>query len=62
MPLVVVTSTVPHEPYVVRVDAIDYTVVTSSTVTTYVPKEHLASFITAVQAADSNATVTTRPE
>ncbi len=64
MPLVFVTSTVPHEPYDIRVggEGEIYTVVTNSTVAQFVPKEHMTAYSNAVAAADSNATVHTRPE
>lgn len=63
MLLIVVTTTSPaHEPYVVRVDDIEYTVTTAKDSSTFVPQEHVTMCIAAVQAADSGATVTARPE
>jgi hypothetical protein len=64
VPLLRVTSTVAHEAYVVRIggEGEEYTVITNSTVLTFVPVEHVANYTTAVQAADSHATVTAASE
>jgi len=62
VPLVYVTTTNPHEPFEVTVAAVRYTVVPNTTVTTYVPIEHLTPYTTAVQAADASAVVHSRPE
>lgn len=62
MPLTYVTTTNPHEPFEVRVDAMVYTVVPNTTVDTFVPIEHLTPYTIAVQAADASAVVHTRSE
>ena len=62
MPLIYVTTTSPHEPFEVRVDAMVYTVVPNTSQADYVPIEHLTPFTAAVQAADASAVVHTRPE
>ncbi|MFI5284480.1 MAG: hypothetical protein ACHQ0J_15350 [Candidatus Dormibacterales bacterium] len=67
MPLVSVTTTTFHEPFVVRFagSEVEYTIqcgVGKQGTQTYVPIEHLPHLITAIQALDATATITSAPE